>query len=165
MVVNKKGGNKAKKQKKTSGNEIDRPLVFKNELDAQEYAQVTKAYGNGRFETNCIDGKIRLGHARGNLKKKKMFVKVGDLVLVSLRDFEDGKCDILYIYNQKEVKLLKNRGEIPNTIKEDLMQENEKEQDIGIDFKDEDDIDEEEELERKKQEDFKKDFDDNFASI
>ena len=35
-----------------------------------------------------------------------MFVKLGDVVLVSLRDFQDDKCDIIHIYNQKEAKEL-----------------------------------------------------------
>ena len=163
MVVNKKGGNKAKKQKKPSDNAVERELVFKDITQFQEYAQVTKTLGNKRFELTCFDGKTRLGHARGSLKKKKVFVKLGDVVLVSLREFEDAKCDILDVYTQKEVKSLKSYGEIPNTVRDDLV-ENTVEEDIGFDFDngEEEDIDEEE---QKKKEDFKKDFELNFESI
>jgi translation initiation factor 1A len=162
MVVNKKGGNKTKKQKKVSSDVEDRKLVLKNTMDLQEYAQITKIFGNGRFEANCFDGKIRLSHARGSLKKKKMFVKAGDIVIVSLREFQDAKSDIIYVYNQKEVRVLKKMGEIPNTVSEDLIKETE-ETDIGFDFNYEED--EEDDDEKVKKEDFKKDFEANFEAI
>lgn len=156
MVVNKKGGNKAKKQKKHPVNNEERKLALKDEMDLQEYAQINKAYGNGRFEANCFDGKIRLAHARGNLKKKKIFVKAGDVVIISLREFEDAKCDIIYVYKPKEIKELKKIGEIPQTITENIDEEA-VEADIGFDF--------EEEGEEEKKEDFKQNFEDNFEAI
>lgn len=162
MVVNKKGGNKTKKQKKVVDDFIERELVFKNTEDFQEYGQVTKILGNKRFEVNCFDSKTRLAHARGNLKKKKVFVKLGNVILVSLREFEDAKCDILYVYNPKEIQRLKKLDEIPNNIMEDLETKVE-ENDIGIDFGVEED--EEDELELKKKEDFKRDFETNFNAI
>lgn len=161
MVVNKKGGNKTKKQKKTGTDESDRPLVFKNILDLQEYGQVLKALGNGRFEVNCFDGKTRLAHARGSLKKKKIFIKVGDVVLMSLREFEDAKCDILYQYKPKEVVALKKMGEIPGNIIEDIAAGPTEETDIGFDIEDDDEDDEE----IKKREEFKRDFESNFEAI
>ena len=155
MVVNKKGGNKTKKQKKVPNDGQERALVLKNVLDLQEYGHVIKAYGNGRYEVSCFDGKTRLAHARGNLKKKKVFIKVGDIIILSLREFEDNKCDILYQYNPKEIKILKKMGEIP-----DIDDGGEEEEDIGMDFEDE----EENDLEKIK-EDFKKDFESNFETI
>ena len=161
MVVNKKGGNKTKKQKKVTDSKEDRPLVLKDIEQMQEYAQILKAFGNGRFEANCFDGKVRLSHARGNLKKKKMFVKSGDVVLLSLREFEDNKCDILYIFNVKEIKELKKMGEIPKTVSEDILAK--EVEDDGIDFEEEDNEEENEDLILKEQ--FKKDFEENFEAI
>ena len=166
MVV-KKGGNKHKKAKKVVDDCQERELVFKNEPEFQEYAQVVKALGNKRFDVHFFDGKNRLAHARGNLKKKKVFVKVGDVILVSLREFEDAKCDILYVYNPKEIKRLKNVGEIPNTVVEDISVQPE-ENDIGVDFGYEDKETEEElktQEDMKKKEEFKKDFELNFETI
>ena len=146
-MVQKKGGNKQKKQKKVSDNNDSRPLSLKDISQMQEYAQIVKAYGNGRFEANCFDGKTRLAHARGNLKKKKIFVKAGNVVLISLREFEDNKCDILHVYIPKEIKDLKKLGEIPNSITEDV---NEKvEEDDGVDFVEEDEDEDEDEKEEK----------------
>jgi translation initiation factor 1A len=111
MVI-KKGGKKGKKGKKpTTVNEIERELVFK--ADDQEYCQVIKLLGNCRLEGKCFDGKTRLCHIRGSMTKKKVWIKVNDIVLVSLREFEDAKCDVLYLYNPKEIKRLQTLGEIP----------------------------------------------------
>ena len=158
MVVNKKGGNKTKKQKKVTDNEDNKQIILKDIDQMQEYAQIVKPFGNGRFEANCFDGKIRRAHARGNLKKKKIFVKAGNVVLLSLREFEDAKCDILDVYNQKEIKELKRLGEIPKNINEDITTT--VEDDNGIDFEEE-----EENEDSILKEQFKKDFEDNFDSI
>ena len=160
MVVNKKGGNKTKKQKKVVDDFVERELVFKNIEDYQEYGQVTKILGNKRFDVNCFDNKQRLAHAGGSLKRKKVFVKLGDVILVSIRTFEDSKCDILHVYNQKEVKRLKNLNEIPNNITSGL-EDVKDEEDIGFDFAEE----EEDEDELKRKEDFKRDFESNFNAI
>ena len=94
MVV-KKGGNKAKKQKKIKPEQTERTLEFKDVLDFQEYAQVLKVYGNNRYEASCVDGKTRLAHSRGNLKKKKVFVKHDDGVSamkMKKKKMMDGGC-------------------------------------------------------------------------
>lgn len=163
-----KGGKKGKKAKKVKdNNEIERPLEFKSVEDNQEYAQITKLLGNCRCSVLCVDGLERLAHIRGAMTKKKQWVKVGDLVLVSLREFEQNKCDVIYLYTLKEARKLKILGELPHDIKIneniDLL-EKEDEEDIGIDIIDEEE-DEEFENERLKKEQFKNDFEDNFKYI
>jgi hypothetical protein len=37
-------------------------------------------------------------------------------VLVSLREFQDGKCDIIHKYTTDEAKQLKQHGEIPESV-------------------------------------------------
>jgi translation initiation factor 1A len=136
MVKKTGGGNKHKKKKNNpSTTEIERELVFK--VESQEYGQVSRLLGNCRLEIQCFDGKTRLGNIRGSMRKK-VWIKVNDVVLVSLRDFEDGKCDIIHKYESKEVNRLKMLDEIPKTVKtiDDLE---DKEEDIGIDFVESDD--------------------------
>lgn len=160
MVVNKKGGKKAKKQKNNPVTQEKRKLVFKDILELQEYAQISKLLGSARFEVECFDGKTRLATVRGNMRKK-VWVKAGDVVMVSLREFEDSKCDIIYLYKSDEVKSLKSLGELPSSVKvnEDIT-DKEEVQDIGFDF-----VEEEEDDEIKKKDDFKKDFEEKFESI
>ena len=102
------GGNKRKKGKKQV--QEDRELVYKGE--SEEYAQVTKLLGDGRFECNCADGQKRIAHVRGKMRKR-IWIGNGDIILVSLRDFEPEKCDVVEKYKEKEVAKLKKVGEIP----------------------------------------------------
>ena len=44
--------------------------------------------------------------------RKRVYVSIGDYVMVSLRDFQDDKCDIIHKYNDQEVKSLRKFGEI-----------------------------------------------------
>ena len=167
----KKGGKKGKKGKKVKGdNVIERILEYKSVEDNQEYAQVTKLLGNCRCTVFCIDNVERLGHIRGTMTKKKQWIKIGDIVLVSLREFENSKCDIIYLYTLKEGKRLKTLGELPENIKinENVdLTEKEDEEDLGIDIMDEDEVaaaaaETAEEIRKEK---FKNEFDNNFKYI
>lgn len=145
MVVNKK---KLKKQKKVTSVVVDRPISFKDIDQFQEYAHIAKVFGNGRFEATCVDGVTRLAHSRGNLKRKKVFVKLNDTVLVSLREFEDRKADILHVYTPKEVKKLISLQEIPATF-ENVTEARTDFEDLGFDCGGEDGDDEAENIEPK----------------
>lgn len=84
--------------------------------DGQEYAQVLRMLGNGRLEAYCFDGIKRLCHIRGKMRKK-VWVGVGDIVLIGLRDFQDGKADVIMKYNPDEARNLKAYKEIPENAK------------------------------------------------
>ena len=105
------GGNKRKKGKKQV--QEDRELQYKGE--SEEYAQVIKILGDGRFECNCADGVKRIAHVRGKMRKR-IWIANGDIILVSLRDFEPEKCDVVEKYKEKEVAKLKKAGEIPDSM-------------------------------------------------
>lgn len=52
-----------------------------------EYAQVLRMLGQGRLEAQCMDGVKRLCHIRGKMRKK-VWVNVGDIVLLGLREYQ-----------------------------------------------------------------------------
>merc|ERR1719247_1255507 len=64
----------------------------------------------------CFDNVKRLCHIRGKMRKK-VWVMQGDIVLVSLRDFQDEKGDIILKYNTDEARNLKTYGELPEGVK------------------------------------------------
>ena len=66
-----------------------------------------------KIEKTEKKGSERLGVIRGKLRKRVWMV-VGDIVLVSLRDFQDQKCDIIHKYDNAEVRKLLTSGEIPD---------------------------------------------------
>ena len=109
-----KGGKKHKRGKNKSQFEESRELVFKE--DGQEYAQITQKLGNGRLTANCFDGIKRLAHIRGTMRRR-IWIEMGDIVLVSLREFQDAKCDIILKYSDTESRNLKVYGELPDKTK------------------------------------------------
>jgi translation initiation factor 1A len=81
-----------------------------------EYAQVVKMLGNGRLEAMCFDGEKRLAHIRGKLRKK-VWINQGDIILLSLRDYQDEKGDVILKYTADEARNLKAYGELPENAK------------------------------------------------
>lgn len=72
--------------------------------------------------------------------RKKVWVGAGDIILVGLREFQDGKVDVIHKYNSDEARSLKAYGELPdnariNETTVDMANE-EDEDDCGFDFND-----------------------------
>lgn len=111
MVRNFGKGGKGAKKMKNGLSETNRILLFKE--SGQEYAVVNEVLGNGRCRCLCSDAVNRLCIIRGTMRKGQMnrIVK-SDIVLVSLRDFQDSKADIIHVYTTDEVRSLQSYGEI-----------------------------------------------------
>jgi len=99
----------SKKGKKHPDEKAKRTLELKEELE--EYALIEKILGNGRVSVIYTDSRKILAHVRGSLKRCRM--AVGDVVLVSIREFQQNKCDIIHKYEKTEVNKLLSLGEIP----------------------------------------------------
>lgn len=147
-MPNIKGGKKHKRNKKHN-DFIEKALRLKEEN--QEYAQITRCLGNCRFTVMCFDGKERLATMCGSMRGRK-FINQNDIVLVSLREWQDEKCDIIDNYNDNHTKKLKSQGLIPDSIKLDFDKSNDLELDddnLGFVFStDIPDSDEEENIEK-----------------
>ncbi|KAJ2828782.1 Translation initiation factor 1A [Coemansia erecta] len=141
MPKNKgKGGKAFKRGKADTSGENKRELVFADEF--QEYAQVTKVLGNGRMEVTCFDkegkeNKKRLAHIRGAMRKK-VWINLGDFILVSLREFQDDKCDIIQKYQEEEVANLRKAEQLPEKSAVAIDAQQEENEDDLVEF----DIDE-----------------------
>ena len=112
-MKNKSGGERKKKKNSQEYNKEKRELIFKQK--DQEYAQILKMLGNGRCDAYCFDGVRRLCHIRGKMRKR-IWINVGDIVLIGKRDFQDKKGDIIQKYFPEEAKSLKDYGELPSNI-------------------------------------------------
>jgi len=115
MPKNKGKGGKNRRRGKNENDVMKRELVEKDG-DNQAYAQVMKMLGNGRLTAFCFDGKTRLCHIRGKLRKK-VWINTGDIILVGLRDYQDDKADVILKYTPDEARLLKNTGQLPESAK------------------------------------------------
>mgnify|MGYP001445730653 CR=1 FL=1 len=67
-----------------------------------------------------IDSKAGLkeviANIRGTLRRKKQWVNVNNYILIALREFED-KSDVIHVYNDSEMNILKRKGHIPDGLK------------------------------------------------
>ena len=98
--------NKRKKNSKNRQTDFKRELVYRDEY--QRYARVTKLLGNRRLTCECFDGKDRLALIRGSMRKR-VWINAGDLILIALRGFQDGKCDVIHKYSSDEERYLKKQ--------------------------------------------------------
>ena len=151
MPKNKGKGGKNRRRGKNENDQLKRELdlkeegqeyriVRKNSIPTKNfqtsqflpnffYAQVTKILGNGRVRCMCFDGKERLCNIRGKMRKK-VWIGVGDIVLLGLRDFQDEKADVIQKYKPDEARRLKAQGHIPDNIQLDADVGNQKDTDV-----------------------------------
>lgn len=99
MPKNTFGGNKAKKGKNVNNKEYTsmEPEKLESGVDQEQfYAIITKKFGNGRVEILCENETVYSARVRGALHKKKVFINVDDIVVVSInKDINEKSCDVL----------------------------------------------------------------------
>ena len=111
MVKNTHGGNKHKKFARKRDESGRKNINNLKKTPGQEYGFITKVLGNCKFNITCYDKKERIGHVRGKLRKRTWFV-MNDVVLISLRDFQDDMCDMIQKYSYDETNMLITNNEI-----------------------------------------------------
>lgn len=116
------------KKNKGKSNKGATELIFKGEF--QEYVRVLKLLGDGRLEGQMFseDGKKLLCIIRGTMRKR-VWIKKDDVILVSLRDFEKDKADVILKYNDEDVRKLIAYKELPPGLRLGI-QDNEEEVDF-----------------------------------
>lgn len=109
MPKNTIGGKGHKKSKNTV---MSTKVQVPYKESGTDYAYVMDALGNGRLKVFCFEDKQeRIAHIRGSMYKKVWIAKE-DIILVSLRSYEDKKCDVIYRYDPDDVKFLMRMGHI-----------------------------------------------------
>jgi len=95
-----------KNKRKHKNGFVPRVRELKECEPEQEYGIVTKLLGNCRVECYCSDDTHRVCHIRGSMQKR-IWIRAGDVVLVSLRDFDNSKGDIIHQYTSSEAEHLR----------------------------------------------------------
>ena len=122
-------GGKTRKKTKNQDFGMRRLLTLKEE--DQEYGQVTKMLGSSRVECMCSDQKKRVCLIRGKMKNR-VWIRQGDLLLISIRDFEPDKGDVFLKYTNDEYRDLEKMGAIPEAM--EMIDEVKGESDDEIEF-------------------------------
>ncbi|KAF7634962.1 S1-like domain-containing protein [Meloidogyne graminicola] len=111
-------GKNSNKKRKGSKKPIIKSELIEKDSDMQVYAKVQAMLGNCHLIAFCFDEKCfrtRLCRIRGKLRKRT-WIRTGDIILVSKRDYQDYKADVILKYSSFEVNLLRNSGELPKGI-------------------------------------------------
>jgi translation initiation factor 1A len=112
MPPNKKGGKNYKKGKHAT----EEPVVYERQPD-QMYGRVLKLLGGCNALVYCNDGRERLCHIRGSMRKK-VWIATGDIVLISTRELSQNaedtvgtaeRGDICAKYDQKVIYKLRQK--------------------------------------------------------
>jgi translation initiation factor 1A len=82
------------------------------------YAYVIKLLGKCRVLVLCDDGNEAIGVIRGSMRRfnKRVLIETGDIIAVSIREYQDNKVDIVHKYNAEQCKILINNKELSYTL-------------------------------------------------
>lgn len=77
---------------------------YKLEPEIEEYAYVIKILGNCRVIVITNTGNKSIGIIRGSLRKfsKRILIEKNDIVVISKRDYQLGKVDIVHKFNSEQ---------------------------------------------------------------
>jgi len=128
MVKNVTGGSKHRSAARKQAVPVAPPVIqwVRRAEKGELYASANKNYGGCRFGVLCSDGKERICVVRRKFKKFRRGndVTVGTYMLVGPREWEtdSNTCDLLCVYSQGEVNILKQDA----AFKYDMLCVNEK---------------------------------------
>ena len=71
--------------------------------------RVQKVSGGNQVLVQCTDGMVRLCRIRGKMKRR-MWIREGDIVLISPWDFDHKRADIVWRYIKDHADWLENNG-------------------------------------------------------
>lgn len=140
MTKNIRGGKNKKRGARTPSDYSKREIILRE--TGQEYALVEKMLGDMRCQVICSDKSLKTAHIRGKFKRR-VWINIGDVVLISDRDFEMDKKDIIHKYTKEEAEYLENIGHFSlENIKGDnidteynisILEENNDDENINLD--------------------------------
>ncbi|TFG24972.1 MAG: translation initiation factor 1A [Promethearchaeota archaeon] len=121
----KKKKKQAKKGRRTYSSKPDEIIPSRikmpNRRIGEMFGRVVSILGNDRMEVFCEDEKHRIGRIRGKIKKR-VWIRIGDLVIVSPWEWETemkdklGKCEITWRYMKSEISWLTRNRRIPDIL-------------------------------------------------
>lgn len=87
-------------------------------LDYEEYGLAKKLLGNCRVLVLCNSGEELVGIIRGNMRKfnKRVLIDIGDILVVSKRDYQTNKVDIVHKYSLEQCKTIINNKQISDSL-------------------------------------------------
>jgi len=72
-------------------------------------ATVASLLGSKRVTLQCMDGVVRMGRIPGS-KKKRMWIREGDVVIANPWEVQDSKADVTWKYTRPQIEWLERKG-------------------------------------------------------
>ena len=96
----------------------EKELNYNINTTYEDYAYVVKLLGNCRARVMCNNGTDAIGVIRGSMRRfnKRVLIENGDLVVVSKREFQDNKVDIVHKFNIDQCQSLIKNKEISDAL-------------------------------------------------
>ena len=106
-------------RKKKKNFNVNKNNNYEIDYDIEEYAVVKKLLGNCRVSLITNSGDDVIGVIRGTLRKfnKRVLIEKGDIVIVSKRDFQANKVDIVHKVSLEICNKLLDSDQISNVLK------------------------------------------------
>jgi len=132
MGKNLKGGNKTKSQKNNTGIVKKREIPVPETDDDSHVAIVCKVNGDGRYSAQIVDTngtreKIYPCNLSSGVKKRYcrgIIIGTGTYILISIRDFQKDKADIIFAYKECELGYLVDKKLINQIVSKDTANDN-----------------------------------------
>jgi len=96
----------------------NKDLNYIIDKEFEEYAFVIKLLGNCRASVISNSGVTSIGIIRGTLRKfnKRIMIENNDIIVISKRDYQDNKVDIVHKFNSDQCKSLIKNKDISNIL-------------------------------------------------
>lgn len=111
-MAKKNQGGKKKKRGKNQQDDKNKKLDILKDEDTQ-YAKVLEKKGGPHLSVRLLSGETVIGVIRGKMRRR-VWMAINDIILVGIRDFQEGKVDVLHKYPEEHVRQLVEMGEIPD---------------------------------------------------
>ena len=86
-----------------------------NIKEGEMFGIADQLLGASKIKVMCEDGVSRMGRIPGKIKKR-MWIREGDLLIISLWDFQPDKCDVRFRYTRTQAVNLSKRGKVPKSL-------------------------------------------------
>jgi len=86
-----------------------------NIKEGEMFGIADQLLGASKIKVMCEDGVSRMGRIPGKIKKR-MWIREGDLLIISLWDFQPDKCDVRFRYTKTQAVNLSKRGKVPKNL-------------------------------------------------
>jgi len=98
-----------KKKKKKPDDDSPRKMRLPHRDEGEVFAIVKKMHGTDQVKAICEDGVERGCRITGKMRKR-VWMRVGDLIIIKIWDFQPSKADIKWRYTGGQKNVLERRG-------------------------------------------------------